>query len=87
MLLAGSLVRVPQIVASARSAAAGSLTDVSLATWWVSFAAGWFWLGHALLVDDALVAISAVVIALTSGAVLALEEVVVRRTSATADSV
>lgn len=87
VLLAGSLVRVPQIVASARSAAAGSATDVSLPTWWVSFASGWFWFGHAVLVGDVLVAISAVVIVLTSGAVLALEHVVVGRASATADSI
>ena len=85
VLLAGSLVRVPQLIASARSAAAGSTTDVSLVTWWVSFASGWFWLGHARLVGDVLVALSAVAILVTSAAVLALEAVAVRRASATVD--
>jgi uncharacterized protein with PQ loop repeat len=82
VLLAGSAVRIPQIVASARSAAAGVVSDVSLVTWWVSFVSGWFWLGHALLVGDVLVALSGAVVLVTSGAVVALEGVAARRAAA-----
>ncbi len=85
VLLAGSGVRIPQVIASARSAAAASAAaDVSLVTWWVSLAAGWFWLGHALLVGDVLIALSSVTILVTSGAVIAFESLAARRVSSAA---
>ena len=81
VLLAGSGVRIPQVIASARSAAAAAAADVSLVTWWVSLASGWFWLSHALLVGDVLIALSSVAILVTSGAVIAFESLAARRAS------
>jgi MtN3 and saliva related transmembrane protein len=73
VLVAGVLVRAPQLARSARTYRASARSDVSRLTWWASLTSGACWFLHGALRPDHLIVVTSSGALLLSSAVLAFE--------------